>query len=41
MEYSKVSMHGYSQEVRIPKKFRFNTDKVTINVNNGLEITVS
>jgi virulence-associated protein VagC len=30
MQYAKVSSHGYSQEVRIPKTLRFNTDRVKI-----------
>ena len=30
MQYAKISNHGYSQEVRIPKALRFNTDRVKI-----------
>ena len=30
MQYAKISSHGYSQEVRIPKALRFNTDRVKI-----------
>jgi virulence-associated protein VagC len=47
MQYAKVSTYGYSQEVRIPKIFRFNSDRVKITkygfelllepVHNGFE----
>lgn len=39
MQYSKISSHNYSQEVRIPKALRFNTNMVKITkYGNGLLI---
>lgn len=31
MDYARLSQHGYSQEVRLPKKFRMPGDKVKVS----------
>ena len=31
MDYAKLSQHGYSQEVRLPKKFRMSGKRVKIS----------
>lgn len=31
MDYARLSQHGYSQEVRLPKKYRMPGDKVKIS----------
>ena len=31
MDYTKISMHGYSQEVRIPKAYRMDAKRVKLS----------